>query len=66
MGENRSVAFYLLAIFFAAYVIFLYGPMFAIFVLSFQGPDGGLTFPMNGFSLHWFYRLFVTGTGVID
>ncbi|MDR3374293.1 MAG: ABC transporter permease, partial [Ancalomicrobiaceae bacterium] len=47
-------------------VIFLYGPMFAIFVLSFQGPDGGLTFPMNGFSLHWFYRLFVTGTGVID
>ena len=24
----------------------------------FQGPDGGLTFPMNGVSLHWFGNLF--------
>ena len=31
-----------------------------ILVLSFQGPDGGLTFPMNGVSLHWFARLFET------
>ena len=27
-------------------------------MLSFQGPDGGLTFPMNGVSLHWFASLF--------
>ena len=27
-------------------------------VLSFQGSGGGLTFPMNGFSLHWFGDLF--------
>ena len=32
--------------------------MIAIIVLSFQGPDGGLTFPMNGFSFHWFSELF--------
>jgi putative spermidine/putrescine transport system permease protein len=35
-------------------VLFLYGPMIAILVLSFQGPNGGMTFPMNGVSLHWF------------
>ncbi|WP_428489415.1 ABC transporter permease [Rhodopila sp.] len=42
------------------FILFLYGPTLTILVLSFQGPDGGLTFPMNGFSLHWFYRLFQT------
>jgi putative spermidine/putrescine transport system permease protein len=65
MREGRPRGFYLLAAFFAAYVLFLYGPMFAIFVLSFQGPQGGLTFPMNGFSLHWFTKLFA-GNGIVD
>jgi len=32
---------------------------------SFQGPDGGLTFPMNGVSLVWFRRVF-SGSGIID
>jgi putative spermidine/putrescine transport system permease protein len=32
--------------------------MLAIYILSFQGPDGGLTFPMRGVSLHWFAALF--------
>ena len=45
------------AIVFALFVLFLYGPVFTIFVLSFQGPDGGLTFPMRGLSLHWYERL---------
>ena len=40
------------------FILFLYGPTLTILVLSFQGPDGGLTFPMNGFSVHWFARLF--------
>lgn len=40
------------------FIIFLYGPMFGIILLSFQGPDGGLTFPMNGMSLHWIGDLF--------
>ena len=65
MGETRTTGFYFLASFFAAYVLFLYGPMIAIFVLSFQGPQGGLTFPMNGFSFHWFGKLFA-GNGVVD
>ena len=51
---KRPRSFYFLAAFFAAFVAFLYGPMSAIFVLSFQGPTGGLTFPMNGVSLRWF------------
>ena len=51
MSEHRSLSFYLLGAFFCAYVLFLYGPMIAIYILSFQGPGGGLTFPMNGVSL---------------
>jgi putative spermidine/putrescine transport system permease protein len=27
-------------------------------ILSFQGPEGGLTFPMRGVSLYWYYDLF--------
>src|SRR5919201_4592564 len=54
---RRPWTFYALAVFFALYVLFLYGPMSAIFILSFQGPTGGLTFPMNGVSLHWFGAL---------
>src|SRR5215218_6843401 len=58
MKEGRPRSFYVLAIFFAAYTLFLYGPMTAIYILSFQGPQGGLTFPMNGASLVWFSALF--------
>jgi putative spermidine/putrescine transport system permease protein len=47
-----------LAGFFMLFVLFLYGPTVTILVLSFQGPSGGLTFPMNGVSLHWFKNLF--------
>ena len=56
--DGRSIGFYLLAGFFSLFVLFLYGPMFAVITLSFQGPDGGLTFPMNGMSLRWFESLF--------
>src|SRR3569833_3316039 len=65
MKEGRPRSFYVLAIFFAAYVLFLYGPMIAIYVLSFQGPQGGLTFPMNGVSTYWLAKLF-QGTGIVD
>jgi putative spermidine/putrescine transport system permease protein len=51
--------------FFVLFILFLYGPMISILVLSFQGPDGGLTFPMRGFSTFWFESLF-DGVGVID
>ena len=55
---RRPLAFWLLAAFFALFVLFLYGPTITIVILSFQGPSGGLTFPMNGVSVHWFRNLF--------
>jgi putative spermidine/putrescine transport system permease protein len=55
---RRPWTFYALAAFFTWYVLFLYGPMSAIYILSFQGPNGGLTFPLNGVSLTWFTALF--------
>ena len=39
--------FFVLSAFFALFVLFLYGPLSAILILSFQGPDGGLTFPLS-------------------
>ena len=65
IGEQRSRGFWPLAIVFALFVLFLYGPMITIFVLSFQGPEGGLTFPLRGVSLHWFYKL-AEGLGTVD
>jgi putative spermidine/putrescine transport system permease protein len=65
VNEGRSAAFYVLAAVFSLYVLFLYGPMIVIFILSFQGPTGGLTFPLNGLSLHWFERLW-QGNGIVD
>jgi putative spermidine/putrescine transport system permease protein len=56
-ASKRPWTFYVLAAFFTLFVLFLYGPMFAIYILSFQGPNGGLTFPMNGVSLQWFAAL---------
>ncbi len=56
-NERRPWTFYALAAFFVLFVLFLYGPMIVIYVLSFQGPNGGLTFPLNGVSLHWFHAL---------
>lgn len=56
--ERRPGSFYALAAFFGLFVLFLYGPIVTIGILSFQGPKGGLTFPMNGVSLHWFFDLF--------
>ncbi|MBV9755450.1 MAG: ABC transporter permease [Alphaproteobacteria bacterium] len=53
----RPWTFYALAAFFTLFVLFLYGPMFVIYALSFQGPNGGMTFPMHGLSLHWFIAL---------
>jgi len=64
-AERRAPGFWPLAILFAGYVLFLYGPMLVIVVLSFQGPQGGLTFPMQGWSTHWFHKL-ADGLGSVD
>jgi putative spermidine/putrescine transport system permease protein len=57
-AEGRPWTFFVLATLFGAYVLALYGPMFCIYVLSFQDVRGGLVFPMKGLSLHWFVDLF--------
>lgn len=51
---------FLLGALFAAFVLFLYGPIVTIVILAFGGPESGLTFPMRGVSLHWFSELFRT------
>ena len=56
--EPRTRSFYVLSAFFALFILFLYGPTITIGILSFQGEGGGLTFPMRGVSLYWFYDLF--------
>jgi putative spermidine/putrescine transport system permease protein len=63
--DARPGAFWILAAFFIGYLLFLYGPMFIIVLLSFQGPEGGLTFPIRGFSTHWFTEL-AQGLGTVD
>jgi putative spermidine/putrescine transport system permease protein len=55
--ERRPWTFYVLAAFFAGDVLFLYSPMICMYVLSFQGPQGALSFPMRGVSLYWFREL---------
>ena len=57
-SKPKSLSFYVLMAFFALFILFLYGPMIAIVVLSFQGEHGGMTFPLRGVSFHWFRDLF--------
>jgi putative spermidine/putrescine transport system permease protein len=56
--NKRPLSFYVLAAFFSLFVLFLYGPMIGIFMLSLQGPEGNLTFPMRGFSFYWLGQVF--------
>lgn len=58
MVQKRSLTFYILAIFFSLFVLFLYGPMITIFILSLQGPDGTLTFPIRSFGFYWLGQVF--------
>ncbi len=54
---RRPWTFYVLAAFFALFVVFLYGPMISVLVLAFQGPSGALDFPLRNPSLIWFAEL---------
>jgi len=56
--DPRPRSFYVLSAVFGLFLLFLYGPTITIAILSFQGPGGGLTFPMRGVSLNWFHELF--------
>jgi putative spermidine/putrescine transport system permease protein len=57
-GGARPWTFYALAALFGVFLLFLYGPMIVIYILSFQGENGGVTFPMVGTSLVWFKDIF--------
>ena len=37
-----------------AFLAYQWLPIFTLGVLSFAGPTGGTTFPMNGVSFHWY------------
>jgi putative spermidine/putrescine transport system permease protein len=58
---RRPLSFYVLSAIFALFLVFLYGPMACVYILSFQGPEGGMSFPMRGFSTVWFETLFTAG-----
>jgi putative spermidine/putrescine transport system permease protein len=60
-GDRRPWTFFALLALFIVYMAFLYGPMAVIYVLSFQGENGGVTFPMTGFSLVWFADIWLPG-----
>jgi putative spermidine/putrescine transport system permease protein len=55
---SRPWTFYVLLMFFTLFVIFLYGPMISVLVLSFQGENASLVFPLRDPSLMWFDELF--------
>ncbi len=50
------------SVYYAIFIVFVYGPMIARFVLSFQGRRGGTSFPMRGTSLYWWNKLIEPST----
>jgi len=62
--ERRRKAFIKggFSVYYAIFILFIYGPMIAMFILSFQGPRGGTSFPMRGVSLHWWQKLIEPST----
>ncbi len=48
--------------YYAVFIVFIYGPMIAMFILSFQGRRGGTSFPMRGVSLYWWNKLIEPST----
>ena len=49
------------AVYYGIFLLFIYGPMIAMFILSFQGRRGGTSFPMRGWSFHWWQKLILRG-----
>jgi putative spermidine/putrescine transport system permease protein len=55
--RRRRTAKWALGAYFFVFLVFLYGPMLVMGVLSLQGPTGGITFPMHGFGFGWWQAL---------
>ncbi len=56
MRENikRAPGYWPRAVLFYFYLLFLYGPIVIILILSFQDENASLSFPMQGFSIYYF------------
>ncbi len=50
------------SVYYIVFLLFLYGPMIAMFILSFQGKRGGTNFPMKGWSFYWWRKLIEPST----
>jgi putative spermidine/putrescine transport system permease protein len=50
------------SVYYVIFILFIYGPMFAMFLLSFQGRRGGTSFPMRGFGIYWWEKLLEPST----
>ena len=61
ISDQRPWTFYALGSLFGLFLLFLYGPMLVIYLLSFQGKNGGVTFPMVGMSTIWFEDIIKPG-----
>lgn len=46
-----------LGVYCATFILFLYGPMIVLAILSFQGAGGGPQFPIIEWSTHWYQHL---------
>lgn len=49
-------------VYYVIFLLFIYGPMIAMFILSFQGRRGGTSFPLRGVSLYWWNKLLEPST----
>ena len=57
----------ILVIFFVLFVVFMYGPMLTMAVLSFQGVHGSMTLPAKEiFSFHWYSELRSTSSVMVS
>ena len=63
--NRRPLEFWFLAGFFRAFRAVHVWPDAGDRGAQLSGPEGGLTFPLRGVSLHWFYKL-AEGLGVVD
>ena len=58
MGVRGKIGKWSLATYFVVFLLFIYGPIIIMAVLSFQGRYGGITFPFKGpFSGQWWQSL---------
>ncbi len=59
MVKGRAIFKRIMGTYTIIFIIIIYAPFFIIGFLSFTGPNGGVTFPVNyPLGLHWYKMLF--------